>query len=69
MLHQSGERGIGAGEHAELLPLDSKRGVAISNEGVVATAETMADQLRQMDELKIPHHEVVPDYIDAIPGR
>ena len=51
------------------MPLDPKRGVAISNEGVVATAETMADQLRQMDELKIPHHEVVPDYIDAIPGR
>ena len=54
-------------EHSELLRLYPDRWVAMSRDGVVATAATIDDLFRQVDELQIPHHEVVHDYMDTNP--
>ena len=54
-------------EHCELLRLYPDRWVAMSRDGVVATAATIDDLFRQVDELQIPHHEVVHDYMDTNP--
>lgn len=54
-------------EHTELLRLYPDRWVARSKEGVVATAESIDDLFRQVDELQIPHSEVVHDYMDTNP--
>ena len=53
--------------HSELLHLYPDRWVAMSRDGVVATAVTIDDLFRQVDELQIPHHEVVHDYMDTNP--
>ena len=54
-------------EHADLLRLYPDRWVAMSKDGVVATAETIDDLFRQVDELQIPHSDIVRDYMDTNP--
>ena len=54
-------------EHSELLRLYPDRWVAMSKDGVVASADTIDDLFRKVDELQIPRHEVVHDYMDSNP--
>ena len=54
-------------EHSELLRLYPDRWVAMSKDGVVASAETVVELFRQLDELQIAHSDVVHDYMDTKP--
>ena len=54
-------------EHSELLGLYADRWVAMSKDGVVATAETIDDLFCKADELQIPRSDIVHDYLDTNP--
>ena len=54
-------------EHSELLRLYPDKWVAMGGDGVVASADTMDELFRQLDEMQIPHSDVVHDYMNTKP--
>ncbi len=54
-------------EHSELLRLYPDKWVAMGRDGVVASAYTVEELFRQLDEKQIPHSDVVHDYMNTKP--
>ena len=54
-------------EHSELLRLYPDKWVAMGRDGVVASADTMEKLFQQLDEMQIPHSDVVHNYMNTKP--